>query len=419
MNKSLLLLAAAVIVTATAAARNLRVEISSEHDLWWNAPEMPCVRCTFTDTLGRAGRSQVTLRVAADRDRSRDLFVLTQEVDLRAGASAEAVFRFAVPEPGFYRCTIEDDGNPIRTFNIGYEPTCIISLPDARADFWAFWDRALAELAAVDGNYTITEDRRRSGRRRKAYAVEMTSLGGVRIKALLLLPVAPGKYPAHICYNGYGAEPWEVDPDARPDWIELLTSVRGQFYSRSDNTYGDWIRYRLDDPEAYYYRGAYMDAVRAVDFVASLPQTDTAAIFAEGGSQGGALALAAAALGGRLRAIAPYIPFLSDFRDYFRIVDWPASAIRDEAARLGMTEEKVCENLTYFDMKNLARRIRCPVLMGIGLQDPTCPPHTNLSSYNLLTVPKELVIYPMKGHTVDYGDWNPRRDRFFGKMLGR
>lgn len=68
-----------------------------------------------------------------------------------------------------------------------------------------------------------------------------------------------------------------------------------------------------------------------------------------------------------------------------------------------------------FDIKNFARMIECPVLMGIGLQDPTCPPYTNMSSYNLITTPKELHIYPECGHTVDYNDWNPRRAAFFEK----
>ncbi len=38
-----------------------------------------------------------------------------------------------------------------------------------------------------------------------------------------------------------------------------------------------------------------------------------------------------------------------------------------------------------------------------------------MSSYNLITTPKELHIYPECGHTVDYNDWNPRRAAFFEK----
>lgn len=158
-----------------------------------------------------------------------------------------------------------------------------------------------------------------------------------------------------------------------------------------------------------------MDCIRAIDFACSLPQADADRIFVEGGSQGGAFTIVAAALDDRVRAAAPYIPFLNDYRDYFSIVDWPAQPVREQAAKLGMSEEQMFANLRYFDVKNLARRIKCPVLMGIGLQDPVCPPHTNMASYNLIESPKELVIYPQCGHWVDYGDWNPRRDAFFAK----
>ena len=90
-----------------------------------------------------------------------------------------------------------------------------------------------------------------------------------------------------------------------------------------------------------------------------------------------------------------------------------------KAAEENMTPGQMYGNLSYFDMKNHARRIKCPVLMGIGLQDPTCPPHTNMASYALLRVPRQLVIYPLCGHTVDYSDWNPRRDAFIKSLLDK
>jgi cephalosporin-C deacetylase len=49
-------------------------------------------------------------------------------------------------------------------------------------------------------------------------------------------------------------------------------------------------------PEAYYYRRLYVDAVRAVETAASLTGVDPDRIAVAGKSQGGALALAAAAL---------------------------------------------------------------------------------------------------------------------------
>ncbi len=42
-----------------------------------------------------------------------------------------------------------------------------------------------------------------------------------------------------------------------------------------------------------------------------------------GGSQGGALTIAGAALDNRIKAIAPSIQFMGDFPDYFKVEAWP------------------------------------------------------------------------------------------------
>lgn len=204
---------------------------------------------------------------------------------------------------------------------------------------------------------------------------------------------------------GYNSGVWDIDTSDN-EWITVLLSVRGQALNKPTNKYGDWIQYGLDNPEHYYYRGAYMDCVRAIDFVCTLPQADKDRIYAEGGSQGGAFTMAAASLDSRLRAVACYITFMSDFPDYFKIVNWPADPIFAKQHELGMSDEQMYRTMSYFDIKNLARWITCPVYLGVGLQDPTCPPHTNFSGYNLVSSPKKYIIYPHYGHHVDYSHWN-------------
>lgn len=402
--------AAAAAVAISLQAADLKVDFDKSHDLWWNAPEHPALTLSIADTTGKAPKSKLRVYVTPDTLGQKVIFDRSFDVD---GGNALTV-DLPISDPGFYRCHIQDDGNTIAETWIGYEPTNVVSLPDSRPDFMQFWAKAKAELAEIPANMKLTPAPEMSGKKRDAFRCTFQSWGGDTIDAVVLIPNTPGTYPAQVYYNGYGGKPWDFDPDSRPDWVEMMTSVRGQFYSEPRNRYGDWIRHHIDDPSTYYYKGAYLDAVRALDVLENLPYVDRSRLYAEGGSQGGALTLAATALGdGRLKAIAPYIPFMSDFRDYFRIVDWPATPVKEAARKAGLTEEQMYENLSYFDIKNFARLIQCPVLMGIGLQDPTCPPHTNLSSYNLIESPKQLVIYPDCGHTVDYSDWNPRRDRFF------
>ena len=74
-----------------------------------------------------------------------------------------------------------------------------------------------------------------------------------------------------------------------PDYAEIIVSTRGQQINNRPpyaNPYGDYFISGFDSEYNYYYRGAYMDCVRAIDFLCSRPKIQQLNIFAEGGSQG-------------------------------------------------------------------------------------------------------------------------------------
>lgn len=411
-----LTVAAAFILFFTAAdASTLKVSALPEHDWWWLAPEVPALTLQVSDSTGAACEAELRITVTTD-----DFVPVKEEVRrvaVPAGRVADIMLEPGITAPGFYRLSVYDGNERLLAMNFGYEPENIVSLPDAQSDLRAFWDEALAELAGVDPQYNMEPMPDMSGKLRKVYLASMRSLGGDTICGYVAIPVEKGTYPVHIYYNGYGSEPWCVDADSNSEWIDFVIFTRGQGLCKKCNKYGDWITFGVGDPHGFYYRGAFMDVVRAIDFIYQLPQTDRDNIFAEGGSQGGAFTLVSAALDNRVAAIAPYIPFLSDYPDYFNIVHWPADPVKGAAAQAGVADDAMYKMLSYFDIKNLARWIQCPVLMGVGLQDETCPPHTNFSSYNLIDSPKEFVIYPDKGHTVDYTDWSPRVLEFYKKNM--
>ena len=247
----------------------------------------------------------------------------------------------------------------------------------------------------------------------------MKSLGGVEVQGYLTMPAKASKkntMPVLVHYMGYGSKPWHAEPYEGMNRIEFVLSTRGQGLNEPANEYGEWALYGLGDRDQYYYRGAYMDLIRAIDFVCSLPEVDTRYIFAEGGSQGGAFTLVACSLDGRIRAAAPWIPFLNDFPDYFKIEHWPGDVLVKKQHELGLSDADLYKMLSYFDVKNFTRRITCPIMMGIGLQDPTCPPHTNFAGYNLITSQKQFVIYPECKHDTRHPDWDERQKVFFEEI---
>ena len=366
----------------------------------------------------RGASGKVTLVISTDK--GVELQRQEQGYHIAAGEPCQLQFLVDDLDAGFYIATIYDDDAKFKSFNFGVRPDDISSPEDAKSDFWSFWQQSLKELAEVEPEYRLTLDAKLSGTLRNIYVVEMKSWGGETIRGYWAVPKAPGKYPVVVTYMGYNAPVWAPKGSANGDRAEFILSIRGQGLNKPYNTYGEWMCYGLDNKDNYYYRGAFLDTIRAIDFVVSRPESDTRCILLEGGSQGGALTLAAAALDRRVVGAAPYVPFLSDFRDYFDIVDWPASKYFAEAERLGISHEQMFDVLSYFDIKNLARYIECPVLMGFGLQDVVCPPHTNFAGYNAITAPKKWIVFPDKGHNIGFQHrWLDSREEFFQQIIAQ
>jgi cephalosporin-C deacetylase-like acetyl esterase len=339
--------------------------------------------------------------------------VLKTSVSLPAEGKADQVVSHKAAAPGFYRFTarLEFDGKkgPPTAFNLGYEPEKIAYASSARPDFKAFWDNSLAELAKVEPRYSMVLLTNLCTAAVDLYEVRMRSFGEVTVGGHYAVPKKPGKYPAAVRFLGYSSGPQIPERD-NPNVIRYVASTRGQGVMKSENSYGDWMAYRLDSRDDYYYRGAYLDTVRAIDFICSRPEVDQRRIAVEGGSQGGTLSYVCAALDRRVSFCIPMIPGFCDIPNFIALTQWPGSVYRNYLATndKGVTKEVMYGMLTYYDVKNFAPWITCPVYMGVGLQDPICPPRTNFAPYNLLKGEKRCVIYPETGHGVRTQDFVPK-----------
>jgi cephalosporin-C deacetylase len=122
-----------------------------------------------------------------------------------------------------------------------------------------------------------------------------------------------------------------------------------------------------------------------------------------GGSQGGPLSIASAALEPRIARCASAFPFLSDYR---RV--WAMDLAEDAYEELRNffrlfdprheREDEIFTRLGYIDVKNLAPRIEAKVFMGLSLMDPVCPPSTPFAVCNAVRGEKERLTYPGFAH---------------------
>ena len=342
--------------------------------------------------------------------------------------------------PGFYKAQCFINGKTTRNVNFGVDPFDLVSAPDMQPDFDQFWAAGKAQLAEVNMNAKLTEITSRSSETRKVYLVEMNSvpdgLSGdpVKIRGYYLEPQDGQKHPVIMHFYGYDTQNTKAKVDCpyggTSATAEFYLSHRGQYLNNrpagtnpgvaeaTENIYGDWFAYNFGDKDSYYYRGAFLDCVQAVRFMATRETSDMTKIFAEGSSQGGALSYACASLCSDeypFTAIAPNVAFLGDFPDYFEIVSWPAETAKSQAKKKGMTDEQMYAFLSYFDTKNLATKISAAVLASSGLKDGTCPPHTNIAPFNNLLTPaenKEYIFEPNMGHDYPAG-WTTKWNKFF------
>ncbi len=292
------------------------------------------------------------------------------------------------------------------------------------ADFDEFWDESLAEMNAIDpkaefkpyGLFSKIAD---------FYELTFTSTKGARIYAKFAKPKnIEGKAPALLRFHG-----WSGDSG---DWSELLNYVsqgfvytimdcRGQGGKSEDvgGTVGtthttQFIRGLDGDPKDLHCRDLFLDTAMLARVVMSLDYVDENRVASMGGSQGGALAVACAALVPKIKLCAPIYPYLSDYKRVFEmdLNKFAYEGLKYYFRHFDPTherEDEIFTKLGYIDIQHLAPRIRAKVMMGTGLMDTTCPPSTQFAVYNKITSEKKMIIYPDFGHEALKG----HKDRIF------
>lgn len=299
------------------------------------------------------------------------------------------------------------------------------------ADFDAYWTAALAELDATDPKPELVPSAAIAPRNSEAFDLWFTGVGGARIYAKYLRPKKrSGKCPAVLQFHGYSGNGGDFSAKlayTSEGFCVAAMDARGQGGRSEDKggvkgttLRGDIVRGLDDpDPQKLLFRSIFLDTAQLARVVMSFEEVDATRVGAMGGSQGGALTLACAALEPRIKRAAPIFPFLCDYQRVWEMDQ--AKAAYDELSYffrmfdpLHERETEIFTKLGYIDLQHLAPRIKAEVLMYTGLMDPICPPSTQFAAFNKITSKKDVVIYPDYGHENLPGE----SDRTFNFMLG-
>ena len=305
-------------------------------------------------------------------------------------------------------------------------------------DFDSFWEQSLVASAAQPLNATV-EAVDYPTDRVAVYDVRYNGFSAsgeadTRVAGWYLTPndhlTITGQTPTVIVYHGYSGS--RGLPGNYLHWAALGYNVfavdtRGQNGDTPDNNpytagaiLGCMTR-GIADPTTYFYRFAYLDCVRAVDFVRSRPEAGP--ILLTGASQGGGLTLAVAALatGDDIVAAMPDVPYLCHFERAIEIFsDGPYHELVNYWRAWPDRVERSYRTLSYFDGMNLAPRIQRPVLLSVGLLDTICPPSTGFAVYHHLgSREKELKVYPYNAHEGGATRHEEEKYRFARRILAR
>jgi cephalosporin-C deacetylase len=402
-------------VHSTAAAQSLSMNL--DHRDWvYRVGD----HAQWTITSSRDARA--VLLFTYEQQRLRPLSVDTIEV--KAGRPYSV--KRTLAHPGLLRAiahTLDKADSAVAT--AAFDPEQIKPSVEMPSDFVEFWQRSIAEARNVPLNAMMTRMPDRSRDDVDVYHINFQNTRTTsRIYGILSMPKGSGPFPALLIVPGAGVRPYFPSYEwAHRGVITLSIGIHGIPVDRDSLLYNElratalqnYNTAQVEDRDRYYYRRVIVGAVKAGDFIFSLPQFDKKTYAVRGGSQGGGLAIMTAALDPRIIAFASDYPALSDHFGYVKgpVGGWPHifadTLIKAKAEKMA--------TLPYYDAVNFARLLRVPGFFAWGFNDPVVPPHSMYAAYNVIQSPKRLMVHPPAVHGAA-PEQRKAEDAWLREMLG-
>jgi cephalosporin-C deacetylase-like acetyl esterase len=282
-------------------------------------------------------------------------------------------------------------------------------------DFDEFWEAKLRELNAVPMNPQLASAPSHKPNV-EYWKIKLDNIRGASIQGQLARPFPGEKLPALLIVQWAGVYPlqkaWVTDR-ASEGWLALNINAHDlpidepeEFYrEQAAGPLKDYPAIGNDNRDTSYFLRMYLSCYRAADYLAQRPDWNGKTLIVSGGSQGGLQSLMTAGLHPQITAALAVVPAGCDMLgpNAGRAPGWPAWYWNVS----GKDAEKVRQAARYFDVVNFAPRVKCPVLVGLGLVDQVCPPAGIFAALNQIQSAKEIVVLPSAEHQEKYGSHAP------------
>lgn len=268
-------------------------------------------------------------------------------------------------------------------------------------DFGSFWEKTRAELAGVPSAVS----REPLEPRNAALGFErltFSSLGEARVSGYAILWKDDSPRPLVVHGHGYGG-----GLDLMWRWAEAGVNVVGleaRGYGRSSEALPapsrwGYVLTGIESPEEYVLRGAVCDYMRAVEVGGEILGPLVSRTVLSGASFAGGLAVMAEAVMQAADLLVLAVPTFGWAEGRRHLVqEGSGREIKRYLEAHPGREEDVMMVLSYFDPMNFAAEVRCPTLVGVGLEDAVVPAPTVYAIANHLGGPHEVIRLPVS-HT--------------------
>lgn len=422
--KRFLLLSLVVLTWMTGFAQikgnNIQIVVSPDHSDWnYRVGEEAVLRVSVM----KGGCPLKGVKV--DYEAGPEMYpeVKKQGVVLKDGTMT---WKVKMQQPGFYKLKVwsEIDGKKYEGLcTVGFSPERLQPTATEPSDFDSFWQKALSDARNVplEGSKRLLPERCTD--KVNVYEVSFNNnQWGSRTYGILCVPVKPGSYPALLRVPGAGVRPYQGDIwTASQGVITLEIGIHGIPVTMQQGVYdnlaagalnGYWD-FNTDDRDKIAYKRIFIEAVRAIDYIATLPQWDGKTLGVAGSSQGGMLSLVCGALDKRVTFIGVVHAAMCDHTAslHGRACGWPHYFYGQK-----QPDERKVKVSGYYDGVNFAKRIRCNSWFSFGYVDEVVPPTTTYATYNVVPGNKTLSLYQATGHFWFQEQWDEWQQWIFKQL---
>ena len=300
------------------------------------------------------------------------------------------------------------------------------------ADFQKFWDDSLAELAKIPVKVLERKEMKLDDEmlktapnyfafrivapmpspeklvgKFKSWEVKIACVNDVPVSGYLTMPAGAKPKSLPVIVSFLGAPGGSAHQAFADDVIRFDVNPHGfenghprEYYKKMHATVTRHYQIRNSrNREKFYFRGMFLRAKRALDFVKTLPEYDGKTLIVVGNSQGGAQTLAAAGLDPDVKLIYASVPALCDHGAIFakRRAGWPRLINLNKKGQPSPPE--VAQVAPYYDCAFFAKRIKAEAYLTTGLVDNVCSPTSVFCAYNNIPGKKHITVFTHKGHS--------------------